>query len=318
MAKCMSEKYLRLMPEVSQIVIHKRQVILNALPPTLSNSNFQKLASKVDYFKQRSGISPTTRADLEVQIEHYNSALSTIKLGRDEKLAMLYIMLNRYVKRVPQAGLFDTDNPAVPSKRIVADSGIADGGRILLLHEYGRPYYYGIDAICDGSAENAEQFLQLASRLVSASEARIVRGDSSSLPSAYQHKLLMEKANEVVREWIFPRHAEVKKLCMYIAAECKRKSLEPNASLGGGANAFGILDEEFDELPVKHSELAHTLKFGVAYGALSIKRNHGTKKRLWTLIELTGPFLITQGLTLSRGGFLEKQLKDLLFPLEEA
>ena len=317
MAKSMSEKYLRLMPVFSQLGIHKLQDILNTQSPIISDSNHQKLVDKVNTFEQRSGISPVVRADLEAQVERYNTGLSTIKLGRDEKLAMLYIMLNRYVKRVPQAGLFDTENPAEPSKKIVADSGIADGARIFLLHEYDRPYYYGIDAICDASAENAEQFLQLASRLVSASEARIVRGEDSGLPSAYQHRLLTEKANEVVREWIFPRHAEVKKLCIYIASECKSKSLEPNASLGGGANAFGIPDETFDELPIKHSELAHVLKFGVAYGALSIKRNHGTKKRLWTLIELTGPFLITQGLTLNRGGFLEKQLKDLLIPLGE-
>lgn len=317
MAKSMSEKYLRLMPVFSQLGIYKLQDVLNTHPPKLSDYNYQKLADKVSSFEQRSGISPTVRSDFESQIESYSAGLSTIKLGNDEKLAMLFIMLNRYVKRVPQAGLFDTDNSAEPSKKIVADSGIADGARIFLLHEYDRPYYYGIDAICDGSAENAEQFLQLSSRLVSASEARIVRGEDSGLPSSYQHRLLTEKANEVVREWIFPRHTAVKKLCMHIAAECQQKSLEPNASLGGGANAFGIPDEVFDELPKKHSELANVLKFGVAYGALSIKRNHGTKKRQWTLIELTGPFLITQGLTLSRGGFLEKQLKDLLIPLEE-
>ena len=317
MAKSMAEKYLRLMPVFSRLGMFKLQDILNTQPAEISDSNYQKLVEKVKSFEARSGISPTIRKDLEHQIEAYNSGISTIKLGRDEKLAMLYIMLNRYVKRVPQAGLFDTESPAEPSKPIVADSGIADGARIFLLHEYGRAYYYGIDAICDGSAENAEQFLQLASRLVSASEARIVRGDPSGLPSAYQHKLLTEKANEVVREWIFPRHVEVKKLCLSIADECKKKSLEPNASLGGGANAFGIPDEAFDDLAIKQSELAHVLKFGVAYGALSIKRHHGTKKRLWTLIELTGPFLITQGLTLSRGGFLEKQLNDLLIPLRE-
>ena len=48
MAKSMSEKYLRLMPVFSQLGIHNLQDILNTLPPTLSNSNYQKFAYKFD------------------------------------------------------------------------------------------------------------------------------------------------------------------------------------------------------------------------------------------------------------------------------
>ena len=38
--------------------------------------------------------------------------------------------------------------------------------RIQLMHEFGRPYYFGMDVLCDGASENAELFLQLAGRLV--------------------------------------------------------------------------------------------------------------------------------------------------------
>jgi len=74
-------------------------------------------------------------------------------------------MFYRYVNRVPQESLFNlTENEAgpEPSKPLKATTGMADGARIFLMHNFSRPYYYGIEALCDGSSENAELFLQLA------------------------------------------------------------------------------------------------------------------------------------------------------------
>ena len=317
MARNMADKYLRLMPVFNRQGLVHFQDLLNSRPTQISESNFNKLKKKVDKFQENSNINLEIRTSLEQKIDTYFASKENTFEEKDVKLAMLYILLNRYVKRVPQASLFESVSFAEPSKPLKADSGVADGARILLLHEYNRPYYFGIDAVCDGSAENAEQFLQLAGRLVSASETRIIRGTTSELPSKYQHKLLKEKAENIVREWAFPRHVAVKKICAHIAKECVAKSLEPNASLGGGANAFGIPDDEFENISTNYPELAHSLKFGVAYSAISIKRYHKTKNRLWTLIELSGPYLITQGLTYTRGGFIERRLRDLLQALED-
>jgi hypothetical protein len=223
------------------------------------------------------------------------------------------------MNRVPQASLFDNAVEEIdfaPSKPINVKAGLAEGARIYLLHEYKRPYYYGINAVCDGSSENAEQFLQLAGELVSASETRIIQSKSASLTTKYQHNLLVNRAQKIIQDWSFPKYLEVKRLCGFMANKCLEKSLEPNASLDAGANAFGILQEEFEGIPSKYPELAKILQFGVAYNALSIKHNHSTKNKLWSLIELSGPVLIAYGLTLSRGGFLERNVTDLLQALE--
>jgi hypothetical protein len=120
----------------------------------------------------------------------------------------------------------------------------------------------------------------------------------------------------MVDEWDFPKSREVKKLCKHIAKECLQKSLENNAPLNGGANAFGIPIEEFEKIPSQNPELAKVLKFGVAYNALSIKPSQSTKNKMWSLIELSGPVIISSGLTLARGGFLERTVKDLVSALE--
>jgi hypothetical protein len=225
---------------------------------------------------------------------------------------MLAILFERYWKRIPQRGLFEEgEEDRDPSRPVTADSGVADGARIHLVHDYERPYFYGIDMLCDASSENAEQFLQLASRLVSRSETQLIRTKPATLSSTTQNKLLREKASEIVKEWDFPQYQLVRRLADGIAKECLVKSLEGNASLEGGALAFGIPQEDFNTIPNKYPDLARVLQFGIAYNAFTLIPNYGTKKRQWCLIELGGILLLHHGLTLKRGGFLERRVPDL-------
>ena len=105
---------------------------------------------------------------------------------------------------------------------------------------------------------------------------RIIRPKKARLPPSEQHKLLKKRATEMVKEWDFPKSREVKKLCEFMAKECwgnLEKSLETNALVNGGANAFGILQYEFEEIlsEPQYSELREILKFGMAYNAINYK-----------------------------------------------
>ncbi len=315
MAKDMAGRYLRQMEVFNRRGLDNLGDLLSTKPKLLPAGKRQQLAKHVDTLQRRYGVSSERRREFEKEVNDYLA--NTDEKGQDLRLGILSVLFERYAKRT-QPGLFeDVSSNAEPSRPLKVNAGVADGARIHLLHSYERPYFFGIDTLCDASSENAEQFLQLAGRLVSQCETHLIRGKEPMLTSDFQDKLLRERATEMVREWNFPQCQLVRRLANGIAEECLTKSLEGNASLGGGATAFGIPQEEFEAIPETHPHLAQVLQFGVAYNALVLAPNYGTKKRFWCLIELGGILLLCHGLTLKRGGFLERRTDDLVRLLDE-
>lgn len=317
MARDMAHKYLGLMEIFHRQGITSLTNIISTVPEPLSESKFKNLESKVNRTQRAHNISDVRRKTLEDEIDRFCSGSTLADLGQDVRLGMLHILMHRYVKRVPQASLFEPLDEHEPNKPITANSDVVDGARIQLLYEYNRPYYYGIDVLCDGSSENAEQFLQLAGRLVSVAETRIIRGERALLSTPYQHRELQNRAREIVQSWSFPEYKLVRILNDEMVRQCTEKALEPNASLGGGPNSFGILQDEFEKIPETYPDLAQVLKYGVAYNAFSLTQNYKTKGTYWCLLELSGAVIIANGLSLRRGNFLERNVKHLNTILKE-
>jgi hypothetical protein len=123
--------------------------------------------------------------------------------------------------------------------------------------------------------------------------------------------VLNEKAGEIMSGWAFPFARRVRHLVDAIAKDCREVSLLDNARLGPGANAIGIAEAEIQQLLDTDDELALILKFAIAHNAIDMQRNYGQGGKQWCLIELSGIVCLAHGLTLKRGGFLERDLAYL-------
>jgi hypothetical protein len=303
MAMDMASRYLLQMEIFRTRNLGRLENLLKDEVAPLSKSKLEDLAEHVDTVQRKFRISGERRAELSASVEAYTPE-GLASVPPELKLAMLSILMHRMQKR-GQAGLFDSELPEPASKLPKVDATVYGAARIHLLHRYDRPYYVGIDDVCDASSENAEQFLRLAAELVEISAVNIIRGKSASLDAATQHDKLRKKATHVVQEWDFPRAKHVRKLVEVLAEQCLKKSLEPNAPLGPGANAYGILQEEFEAIPDQHSDLAQLLQAAIANNALTVVPRYNCKNKEWCLLELGGIVILRHGLTLKRGGFLE-------------
>jgi hypothetical protein len=226
--------------------------------------------------------------------------------------AMTAILVSRQGNKVRQSSIFDEAvDTAIEEHVVRPNPGVVHGARIHLWHKAELPYLYGFDDLADLANENTERFLDFAGQLVNLLLTRVIRSAEARLAPLQQFVALRAHAQAMVAGWNFPEADLVRQLANGIAQECVTRSLEPNASLGGGASAFGIPMTEFIRITQDQPDLARVLQFGVAYNVFALVPEQRAKNKDWCLIELSGPVLLTHGLTLQRGGFLERSVADL-------
>ncbi|QIZ99877.1 hypothetical protein [Leifsonia sp. PS1209] len=316
MAKDMSGRYLRRMPTFDRRGLIELGAMLETKPETLPPGKLAKLRGQVDTAQIRLGITDARRLEIEALVDSKPGASEV--LPEDVRLATINILLHRYSDRTKnsQISLFDgVDDEDLadldPSRPLKVDAGVRDGAKIFLLHEYQRPYYQGIDDLCDAGSENAEQFLHLAAAVVDQLETKLIRGKEVVLTSRDQDRILRERAGGLIQAWDFPHSKAIRKLTEAIATICVARSLEVTAPLGHGAGGVGVDLDEWEHITTTHPKLAQVLQFAIAYNALNMVPEQNTKSQKWCLLELTGTVRLHYGLTLNRGGWVPTTLDDL-------
>jgi hypothetical protein len=281
-------------------------------PPRLTEARLREFAALVDRDQKRFEVTAARREAINTLVATYLAGAQSGDREPEVALAMSRVLMARYANRISsmQVSMFEDFDPD-PKTPLKADAGVAEAARLHLNALAGRPMHYGFDTICDSSNENAELFLQLAGALVARMETQAIRGRPLALPAAAQQDVLHAKAIEIMDGWAFPFARRVRAIVDRIGAECREVSLTPNARLGYGANAVGILEEEISGLLDSGDEAALILKYAVAHGAIEVQRDYGQGGKSWCLIELSGVVCLAHGLTLRRGGFLERGLDYL-------
>lgn len=319
-AKDMAGRYLKQMPIFARRNLTSLEDLLESAPPSLPAGELKELQDSL-YTGPRRLIGATRRREVEGLVDAYlgtERRRASGAEGPEVRAMMIRILLERYLKRVPQNSLFEEDIDIAPSMPLKADSSVRNAADMQLYHKYGRPFFYGFDRLCDAATENAEKFLRLAGHLVAQLETQLIRKTGVRLVPAVQDKLLKERAARMLEDEDLPEGARVLRLCEAIAQECLVGTREPNAPLAEGPNAWGILQAEFDTIATRHPELARVLQSGVAYNMFTLVRDHGTKGQIWCLVELSGVWSLKVGLSLARGQFLERKVDDLLKTIRPA
>ncbi|MBD8736229.1 hypothetical protein [Sphingomonas sp. CFBP 13706] len=312
MAADMANRYLPLVQALKTRNATQFSALVPTQPPAISDAKYRDLLSAAERDQKRLGITTSRRASIDALVAQYIDASPGYDRQREVAVAMSRILMHRYANRVASVApsLFEEFDPE-PSTPLKAGPGVAEAARLHLNEDYGRPLHYGLENLCDASNENAELFLQLAGTLVARMETRAIRGKQAALPAEIQQEALREKAREIMDGWSFAYARRVRALVDAMARDCRAVSLLPNARLDAGANAFGIPEGEIRALLETQDDTASILKFAVAHGAIVVQRDYGQGSRNWCLIELSGIVCLAHGLTLKRGGFLERRVDQL-------
>lgn len=315
MATDMADRYLRLVEPLRDRQYERFRDLLKEEPPTLTPGQLAELKALLDREQKRLEIPTSRRHKIEETVAKYVKGAKSADFAPEVVLVMVRVLMHRYAIRTAgqTRSLFPDQDPE-PKQALTAKSTVADAARIMLHQLYKRPFHFGLEDLCDASNENAEIFLQLAGALVARMETRAIRNEDPALTPAMQQSALADKGREIIDGWAFPFSRTIRELIDRIANDCIKVSGEPNASLGAGANAVAVPESEMKELLGSGSELAYALKYAIAYAAIVAVRDYGQGGKSWCLLELSGPVCLKYGLTLKRGGFLERHVSDLLPP----
>lgn len=309
-ARDISARYLVGVSQLSRGSPRTLNSALDHMQVTLTAAQLKVLETRVEVFAQNSNLSAGVIHSLRARIPD--------RVPADEAAGAMQVLLHREWNRTPQLELLSEDpiEEPITGDREVASS-LLEGVRLQLMHEFDRPFYFGMEKLAEASNNNIEQFIRLSGVLIDELIARVVRGKSFELPARLQHDALRKLAVRIMEEWDFPYHTQVKDLVSGMAKRCKQRTLLPNAPLDQGANAIGIPQEEMDQVLARSERLTRVLHFAFAYKALVFIPQYRCKGRVWCLLELGAIPSIAYGLTLRRGGFIEDTLTGLQSLLKE-
>ena len=163
-------RYIASIPEFRRRGISDLKPLLNQTATAeLAPGVYRQLEEKVEKLAQEARFSKSLVESLHARVRD--------DVPADESQAALRILIYREKNKTPQIDLLGDDElldePASDDKKV--NSTVLEGARVQLMHEFDRPYYFGMDKLIAASNSNIEQFVRLAGTLVDELLARVIR-----------------------------------------------------------------------------------------------------------------------------------------------
>ena len=113
-AKDMARRYLQQMPLFANRGIQRFENLLQEGVEVASNTVLTRMTKRHERERVALGVGHKRLKALESEVDRYLASSKSNDLTPDLRLAMVRILMHRYVKRVPQASLFSQDRDPEP------------------------------------------------------------------------------------------------------------------------------------------------------------------------------------------------------------
>ena len=151
MAIDMADRYLAEVQSLKSRNATRIEPLLPNMPIRLKGGKLDKLAQSVEKTQRDLKISDSRKSTILDLVRQYLSSTSSPDKSTDIELAMSRILFHRYINRLDRTlQLFDDFDPE-PNIPLKADAQVADAARLYLHAEFNRPFFFGLDDLCDAS-----------------------------------------------------------------------------------------------------------------------------------------------------------------------
>lgn len=207
------------------------------------------------------------------------------------------------------------------------DSDVRGAAELFVSREFSLPYYYGPSRLAYLASSNIEQFLWLAGEEFEEVVSAAVLQGPAQLNPFRQHSILKKAVRS---RWDdIPRRVtngrEVRNFLEAVGQFAKWMTYQPNAPYSPGVTGIGILmrdrqiliNETASNTSSEYARLGRVLSAALAHNLLEAELDYKCKGSYWMVLYLNRFLCVRFDLPLTRGGWKERSLKELLLWLTE-
>jgi hypothetical protein len=202
-------------------------------------------------------------------------------------------------------------------------ASVREAARLFLSDEFRVPYYFGTAVVARLGSNNIDQFINLGGDLFQEVLARItLNREDIRLPARRQHDIIVAASKQMWRSLPLrlERGRDLQRLLYAVGQVAYRETYRATAPYAPGVTGVSMSMDDFYRLadPERRQavpgadQFVPVLATAIANNLLDVEFGRRVKHGLWMVMHLNRLLLPAFRLPLSRGGFRERPLAELV------